>query len=360
MSLQQLKSQHPYELFQVTETTSATDLKRTFYKLLRQYPNETHPEEFIYLQETYDALLKELESGGFPSREPTPSYETYEYEEIEEQETKARTRTRTRMPTPIEWSKEIDILMKNGLHEEALREARQMHHMYPTDVFAFHYYFNQLIEVGPLNPTYTKDMDELFQSILYQPRQLSSDYLMALLMYIELSPTLPSGEDGRLVALNHIKFMSVTEDEANDVYDHLMTVLRQYEVPAEVRFAFRRVAEMFEPFDARFGPLGQTFYPDTEDVYEERERPVERVDDDGVGEEQKQVAEEDPYSFIGMVVFAFILSAMFTPVVGIIAGIYIHIKRIPIWMYIFGIAIWGVIGIVTLMVLGVIIGFIFG
>ncbi len=356
MSLQQLKSQHPYELFQVTETTSATDLKRTFYRLLRKYPNETHPEEFIYLQETYDALVEELESGAFSSREPAPSYETYEYEEIEERETKTRTRTRS----PIEWSEEIDLLMANGHYDRALREARHMREMYSADAFTFHYYLDKLIEVGPLNPTYTQDMDELFQSILYQPRQLSSDYLIALLMYIELSPALPSGEDGRLVALNHIEFMSVTSDEANNVYDHLMTVLRQYEVPAEVRFAFRRVAEIFEPFDARFGPLGQTFYPDAEHTYETEQYPEESDDYETSWEEREQSAEEDPYSFIGMVVFAFILSAMFTPIVGIIAGIYIHIKRIPIWMYIFGIAIWGIIGIVTLMVLGTIIGFIFG
>jgi len=357
MSLQQLKNQHPHDLFEVTAETDAKTLKRRFYRLLRQYPNETHPEEFIYLQETYETLVEQLASGSFNERERTPSYETYEYEEMEE--TQSRTRTRT----PVEWSEDIEQLIRNFAYEEALVEARHMRETYPNDAFAFHSYLDALIEVGPVNSTYEEELDQLFQSILYQPRQLSSDYLFALLLYIELSHTLPSGEDGRLVALNQIEFMSVTADDASRVYEFLTNALRRSQLPEEVRRVFRRVAEIFERFDERFIPLGQTFYSYSDDTsHYERERSVEQevYEEAWDTSNEQAVDEEEEYSFIGMVVFAIIVSAMFTPVVGIVAGIYIHIKRIPIWLYIFGLAIWGVIGIVTLMVLVAVFAFIFG
>ena len=353
MSLQQLKSQHPHDLFEVTGDTDEKTLKRKFYRLLRQYPNETHPEEFMYLQETYDALVEELARGGF---DETPSYETYEYEEIEEQHTRTRTR-------PLEqWAQYVEDLIEEGAYETALIEARQMRRTYPTESLSFHAYLTALTESGPINATYDEEVVELFQSILYQPHQLSSEYLFALLYYIDISQVLPGGEQGRQIVLRQLRHMPVTEHEVDGVYDFLSHVDRtsSTNVPEAVRLAYREVTEIFGPHDARFQALGRSFVPDAEEEVYREETYEDRYEEERYDTYEVETSSDDEYSFIGMVVFAFILSAMFTPVVGIIAGIYIHIKRIPIWLYIFGLAIWGVIGIVTLMVLGAIVGFIFG
>ncbi|WP_170885583.1 tetratricopeptide repeat protein [Alkalihalobacterium alkalicellulosilyticum] len=46
-----------YEILQVSETATAQEVKRAYYKMVRIYPNETHPEQFKILTKAYKTLF---------------------------------------------------------------------------------------------------------------------------------------------------------------------------------------------------------------------------------------------------------------------------------------------------------------
>lgn len=45
-----------YELFNVSEDASEMEIKKAFARLVRQYSNETHPEEFMHIRKAYEVL----------------------------------------------------------------------------------------------------------------------------------------------------------------------------------------------------------------------------------------------------------------------------------------------------------------
>lgn len=49
-------TQNYYELFDVAENASAMEIKHAYARLIRQYSNETHPEEFMHIREAFQIL----------------------------------------------------------------------------------------------------------------------------------------------------------------------------------------------------------------------------------------------------------------------------------------------------------------
>ncbi len=101
------------------------------------------------------------------------------------------------------------------------------------------------------------------------------------------------------------------------------------------------------------------YEPEYEEQYEQEPyyEPYYEEDNEVYYDTPQAVASDEPeYSFIGNVIFSIILGMIFTPIVGLIAGVVIHVKRIPIWTYILGL-----VGCLIMIIVAVaIIGFIFG
>lgn len=50
-----------YELFNVSEDASDIEIKKAYARLVRQYTNETHPEEFMHIRKAYQVLTNPSE-----------------------------------------------------------------------------------------------------------------------------------------------------------------------------------------------------------------------------------------------------------------------------------------------------------
>src|SRR5699024_9181215 len=51
-----LKNKTYYELFNINQDASANEIKHAYARLIRQYTNESHPEEFMYIRKAYQVL----------------------------------------------------------------------------------------------------------------------------------------------------------------------------------------------------------------------------------------------------------------------------------------------------------------
>lgn len=53
----------PYELLEISENGDLTKLKQKYIELVRRYPPETHPEEFMKIREAFDHINKPTEAA---------------------------------------------------------------------------------------------------------------------------------------------------------------------------------------------------------------------------------------------------------------------------------------------------------
>lgn len=54
-----------YELFNVSEDASDIEIKRAYARLVRQYTNETHPEEFMHIRKAFQVLSNPSERAAY-------------------------------------------------------------------------------------------------------------------------------------------------------------------------------------------------------------------------------------------------------------------------------------------------------
>lgn len=86
-----LNADNYFELFGISEDATEREIKLAYVKLLRQYPNETHPEEFQLISKAYEILtspekkekyLREMKDDGLYDRLLNEAYEHFNNEKF--------------------------------------------------------------------------------------------------------------------------------------------------------------------------------------------------------------------------------------------------------------------------------------
>lgn len=368
MSVEQLKERGTYyELFDVSEPIDPKELRRAHARLIREYTNEHSPDEFMYIQEAYDTL-KDPEkraaydaslSGGW-TREP--EYAPSSYAEQEEEQQWAQL------------SDEIDFisqLLEDGQAHEALHHAERLRWRFPEDGTIFHYYLLALRYVDAMEET-----DEYWYAIhsfLDETYPLGVTHAFILIHALEMSLGQNRGVNEWERILDRMDDIYLRSDEKEEVYEYFHDRELEGGLNDSVDYNyFSRAMRLIGRGDDQFEWKADDWqrYADRLDeeeverrsqqlpVYEELHEPA-RYDEPAYGDRSYDVQPPpatSEYTIGGTIMFAIVLSIFFTPVIGILAGLYVHYKRIPIWDYIAG----GIGCLVMIAVALVIFGFFFG
>jgi curved DNA-binding protein CbpA len=137
-------SNDPYEVLGVARDVSEKDLKRRYFALLRQFPPETHPDEFTRVQRAYDVLKDPearaaLESTG-PFHDVEEPYRTRLREILQNLDSERADFARVELKTLVEERPDLSearnllqqVLFRQGQHDEAEAEARELVQQAPS------------------------------------------------------------------------------------------------------------------------------------------------------------------------------------------------------------------------------------
>lgn len=140
-------SNDPYEVLGVARDVSEKDLKRRYFALLRQFPPETHPDEFNRVQRAYDVLKDPearaaLESTG-PFHDVEEPYRTRLREILQNLDSERADFARVELKTLVEERPDLSearnllqqVLFRQGQHDEAEAEARELVQQAPKNPF---------------------------------------------------------------------------------------------------------------------------------------------------------------------------------------------------------------------------------
>lgn len=140
-------SNDPYEVLGVARDVTEKDLKRRYFALLRQFPPETHPDEFNRVQRAYDVLKDPearaaLESTG-PFQDVEEPYRTRLREILQNLDSERADFARVELKTLVEERPDLgearnllqQVLFRQGQHAEAEVEARELVRQAPQNPF---------------------------------------------------------------------------------------------------------------------------------------------------------------------------------------------------------------------------------
>ncbi len=140
-------SNDPYEVLGVAREVSEKDLKRRYFALLRQFPPETHPEEFNRVQQAYAVLSDPearaaLESTG-PFQEVEEPYRSRLREILQNLDSERADFARVELKTLVEERPDLSearnllqqVLFRQGQHAEAEAEAQELVRQSPQNPF---------------------------------------------------------------------------------------------------------------------------------------------------------------------------------------------------------------------------------
>lgn len=74
---QNIFTQNYYELFNVSEDASQMEIKHAYARLIRQYSNETHPEEFMHIRQAYQVLSNPASRADYDNQLNGHANESY-------------------------------------------------------------------------------------------------------------------------------------------------------------------------------------------------------------------------------------------------------------------------------------------
>lgn len=326
MTLQRLKEENIYTLFQVTDETDERALKRRFYQLLRKYPNETHPEEFMYLQTVHQKLRQEIKNQHTTDRTRGP------------ENVQRRTRTQT-VEEPKEEPKEeqqeeqedretllvqVDRYLQRRDITRALEVARRLETYYPNDPLIFRYVARALAEHAMLQKEEErKELTQRYERLLNEPSPLPYEKVYDLLRYFDYEPFLQGdGTTRRMQAYEQIETLSLTEAQYEEMAEQMEQDVLNDRIQTATYLDYIEIARRLADRHILF----RTVYDVASVTYRVRtntEEPV--IQQDEIKNEPTRVATQYVLQIIS---FAVILSLFVTPIIGIPVAFYLYVKRI--------------------------------
>lgn len=237
---QSIFTQDYYKLFNISENATEADIKQAYARLIRQYSNETHPEEFMHIRKAYQTLSNPASRRQYNELRNNRSNQSYNHNSQQQQQRQQQYQQRQQ---------------QRQQQYEQRQQQQQQHRRYTNE--------RQTYNERPYNEH----------------------------------------------SYNERPYNQHTYNDSHSQYEGRSTYT-QYE------------------------------NQHTADQYDR-------------GQQTSTAPRERSYSLMGNIIFSLILSLIFTPFVGVIAGVVIHLFEIPI-MRVLGCVFWG---FVSLFVLGLLLEF---
>lgn len=328
-TLEQFERATYYERLNVASNASSAEIKRAFYRLVRTYPHEHYPEHFMLLREAYEVLSEETRRAQYDA--------VLRGDVLSEEE-------RERMYRIFD---EAHDAFEEEEYEQAYALLHDLYVQYPTEAIVFHHYTEFLWQLD--EETALERYETLFYNEI--PR-VEEGHLYILARYI-----VRAGQTESIAHFERRMQEIVAHVQLNDAQlEEFALFLQHYDDGHWITSA-----DIYSLYAQLLRQLKRHRHHDVaEQIIASFEEKAMHAPEQPVQSQASETSTTSEYSLFETIIFTLMMSVFFTPIVGIIAGVIVHIYEIPVVT-----RIKQIVGclfqlIITLIVLYVLFAIIFG